>query len=108
MVEPITHPKQTADSRILLAGMATGMCVMQTAVAAREHGYKVTVVPEACATVDEEFEQVALTYLERVAGVRVGGGPSSSTGAAEDVFGGPRIEDAVAERRDLRASRSAT
>ena len=60
-----------AVDRILLAGMATEMCVAQTAIAAREHGYKVTVLADACACVDPADEQVALTYLERVTGVRV-------------------------------------
>ena len=55
--------------RILLAGMSTEGCVAQTAIAAKELGYKVTVVPAACATVDEELEQIALAYLTRVVGV---------------------------------------
>ncbi len=38
---------------------------------AREHGYKVSVVAEACSTVDEQDEELALRYLERVAGVRL-------------------------------------
>jgi nicotinamidase-related amidase len=57
--------------RILLAGTATEMCVAQTAIQARELGFKVTVLAHACATTDPELEQVALTYLERVAGVFV-------------------------------------
>lgn len=55
--------------RILLAGMSTEGCVAQTAIAAKEHGYKVTVVPSACATVDDELAQIALAYLTRVVGV---------------------------------------
>jgi nicotinamidase-related amidase len=57
--------------RILLAGAATEMCVAQTAVQARELGFKVTVLAHACVTTDPELEQVALTYLERVVGVFV-------------------------------------
>jgi nicotinamidase-related amidase len=57
--------------RILLAGAATEMCVTQTAIQARELGFKVTVVARACATTDSELETVALTYLERVVGARV-------------------------------------
>jgi nicotinamidase-related amidase len=56
--------------RIVLAGMSTEGCVAQTAIAARELGFKVTVVPDACATVDEGTERIALAYLERVVGVR--------------------------------------
>ena len=57
--------------RILLAGMSTEGCVAQTAIAARERGYKVTVVKSACATVDPESEEIALAYLIRVVGARV-------------------------------------
>lgn len=57
--------------RILLAGMATEMCVTQTAIDARERGLKVTVFARACAGVDPRDERIALEYLERVAGVHV-------------------------------------
>lgn len=57
--------------RILLAGMATEMCVTQTAIAARELGFKVTVVADACACVDERLERIALEYLREVVGVHV-------------------------------------
>jgi nicotinamidase-related amidase len=57
--------------RILLAGMATEMCVAQTAIAARELGYKVTVLADACACVDERLERIALEYLRAVVGVHV-------------------------------------
>jgi nicotinamidase-related amidase len=60
----------TAD-RLVLAGASTEGCVAQTAIAAREHGYKVSVVAEACATTDSELEEIALAYLTRVVGVRV-------------------------------------
>jgi len=61
--------EQLEVERILLAGSSTEGCVAQTAIAAREHGYKVTVVPAACATVAHELEQIALAYLTRVVGV---------------------------------------
>jgi nicotinamidase-related amidase len=57
--------------RLLLAGASTEGCVAQTAIDARELGFKVSVLAEACATVDERLERVALEYLEAVAGVRV-------------------------------------
>ena len=57
--------------RILLAGMATEMCVTQTAIAGRELGYKVTVLADACACVDEQREAIALEYLGDVVGVRI-------------------------------------
>jgi nicotinamidase-related amidase len=57
--------------RLLLGGMSTEGCVAQTAIDARELGFKVSVLAEACATVDERVERIALEYLESVVGVRV-------------------------------------
>jgi nicotinamidase-related amidase len=57
--------------RLLLAGASTEGCVAQTAIDGRELGFKVSVLADACATVDERVEQVALDYLESVVSVRV-------------------------------------
>lgn len=57
--------------RILLAGMATERCVTQTAIAARELDFKVTVLADACACVDERLEALALEYLRVIAGAFV-------------------------------------
>lgn len=57
--------------RILLAGAATEMCVIQSAIDARELGFKVSLVADACATVDEEMERLTFEYAERVVGARV-------------------------------------
>lgn len=57
--------------RLLLGGMSTEGCVAQSAIGARELGFKVTVLARACATVDVRVEHVALDYLEQVAGVVV-------------------------------------
>jgi len=57
--------------RLLLGGMSTEGCVAQTAIDARERGFKVSVLAQACATVDERVERIALEYLEAVAGARV-------------------------------------
>ena len=57
--------------RLLLGGMSTEGCVAQTTIDARELGFKVTVLASACATADERVEQVALEYLETVAGALV-------------------------------------
>jgi nicotinamidase-related amidase len=57
--------------RLLLAGAATEACVVQTAIDARELGFKVTILADACATVDEEIERLAFEYAERVVGARV-------------------------------------
>jgi nicotinamidase-related amidase len=57
--------------RILLAGTATEGCVVQTAIDARELGFKVSVLTGACATNDERLERIALEYLEQVVGARL-------------------------------------
>ena len=57
--------------RLLLGGTATEGCVVQTAIDARELEFKVTIVVDACATVDDELERIALAYAERVAGARL-------------------------------------
>jgi len=57
--------------RLLLAGGATEACVVQTGIDAREHGLQVTILADACATLDEELERVALRYAEEVAGMVV-------------------------------------
>jgi nicotinamidase-related amidase len=57
--------------RLLLVGTATEMCVAQTAIDARERGFKVTVVRGACVTVDERNEATALEYLEAITGSRL-------------------------------------
>ena len=57
--------------RILLAGAATEMCVIQTAIDAREEGFKVSILVDACATTDEELERLALEYAETIVGARL-------------------------------------
>jgi nicotinamidase-related amidase len=57
--------------RILLAGAATEMCVIQSAIDARELDFKVSIVADAYATVDEEMERLTFEYAERVVGARV-------------------------------------
>jgi nicotinamidase-related amidase len=57
--------------RVLLAGTATEMCVAQTAIDAREAGYRATVLVAACASIDDRNAALALEYLERVVGARL-------------------------------------
>ena len=57
--------------RILLAGAATEMCVVQTAIDAREEGFKVTILADACATTDERMERLAFEYSEKIVGAFV-------------------------------------
>lgn len=63
--------RQLEVEHLRLAGMATEMCVTQTAIAARELDFKVTVLPDACACVDERLERIALDYLRDVVGVHL-------------------------------------
>jgi nicotinamidase-related amidase len=63
--------------RILLAGAATEMCVVQTAIDAKEEGFKVSILADACATTDERMERLALEYAETIVGARVERGPAS-------------------------------
>ena len=56
---------------LLLGGTATERCVVQTAIDARELGFKVTVLREACAGVSERHERLAWEYLEEIVGARL-------------------------------------
>ena len=57
--------------RILLAGAATEMCVVQTAIDAKEEGFKVSILADACATTDPEIEDLALRYAAEIVGAFV-------------------------------------
>jgi nicotinamidase-related amidase len=57
--------------RVLLVGAATEGCVVQTALDAREHGLKATIIADACATTSSDLEELALRYAEEVGGIRV-------------------------------------
>ena len=57
--------------RVLVIGAATEGCVVQTALDAREHGLKATILADACATTDAGLEELALRYAENVGGIRV-------------------------------------
>jgi nicotinamidase-related amidase len=57
--------------RVLIAGAATEGCVVQTALDAREHGLRATILTEACATTNPELERLALRYATEVGGIHV-------------------------------------
>jgi nicotinamidase-related amidase len=57
--------------RVVIVGAATEGCVVQTALDAREHGLKATILADACATTDAELEATALRYAEEVGGIHV-------------------------------------
>jgi nicotinamidase-related amidase len=58
-------------AELLIAGTATERCVFQTVTDALRAGFEPAVQADACATVDEEHERLALRYLERVLSVPV-------------------------------------
>jgi nicotinamidase-related amidase len=57
--------------RLVLIGAATEMCVVQSAIDAKEEGFKVSILADACAAVDAEMERLSLEYAERVVGAFV-------------------------------------
>lgn len=63
--------RELGVDRIVLAGAATERCVVQTAIDGRELGFKVTILKDACAHVDEEIARIALTYAAQVVGAEV-------------------------------------
>jgi nicotinamidase-related amidase len=65
---------ELGTERLLLAGGSTEACVLQTGIDARECGYQVTILADACATIDSELEAIALRYAEEVAGIVVARG----------------------------------
>ena len=66
---PLAHVlADLSVTRLVLVGAATEMCVAQTGIDAREQGFQVTVLRDACATVDAENERISLAYLEHVTG----------------------------------------
>jgi nicotinamidase-related amidase len=65
--------------RILLIGSATEGCVVQTGIDAREAGFKVTIVADACATNDSALAEVALRYAKEVGGMHISDASSLPT-----------------------------
>jgi nicotinamidase-related amidase len=63
--------------RVVLVGLTTEGCIAQSAIDARELGYKVSVASAACGTTDAQLERVALRYLDEVVGVHLLGDESS-------------------------------
>jgi nicotinamidase-related amidase len=57
--------------RLLLAGGATERCLVQTAIDARELDFKVTILTDACATIDQELEELSFRYAEEVVGTQL-------------------------------------
>lgn len=60
-----------STKRVILVGAATEGCVVQTALAAREHGLQATILADACATADTGLEATALRYARDVGGIHV-------------------------------------
>jgi nicotinamidase-related amidase len=56
---------------LAVAGTATEMCVFQSVQDALRLGFSVSVLADACATVEPEYERMALEFLARVQGVAI-------------------------------------
>jgi nicotinamidase-related amidase len=63
--------EQLHVDRLVLIGSATEGCIVQTAIDAREHGLKTTIIADACASTDPELEAIARDYAEQVVGAHV-------------------------------------
>lgn len=57
--------------RLILAGIATNICVFFTAHDAHVHEYDITILSDCCAAESDEDHNVALDQLQRFLGVRV-------------------------------------
>jgi len=69
---PLPLILQTLEvDRLVIIGATTEMCVAQTAIDARERDFMVTVLADACPTVDLALAEIALEYLRSVAGALV-------------------------------------
>jgi nicotinamidase-related amidase len=71
--------RELEAERLVLAGMTLEGCVTQTAIDARERGFKVTVVEPACPRIDDEAAEVAVEYLRRIVGAWVETGAPFAT-----------------------------
>jgi nicotinamidase-related amidase len=65
--------RELAVDELVVAGSATELCVFQTVTDGLRLGFDLSVRANACATVDEENERLALDYLGRVLGVEIAG-----------------------------------
>jgi len=63
--------ERQATERVVIIGAATEGCVVQTAIDAREHDLKATILTDACATTDAQLEETALAYARDVGGIRL-------------------------------------
>jgi nicotinamidase-related amidase len=63
--------EELAVERLLFVGATTEGCIVQSGIDGREHGFKVTILAPACTTIDPSLERVALSYAEKVAGMRI-------------------------------------
>jgi nicotinamidase-related amidase len=57
--------------RLILAGIATNLCVFFTAHDAHMHEYDITVLSDCCAAESDEDHNIALDQLQRFLGVKV-------------------------------------
>jgi nicotinamidase-related amidase len=67
--------------RLVMIGASIEGCVVQTAIDAREHVFKTTIVANACASARPELEETALTYAESVVGAQIAQAPKTKRAA---------------------------
>ena len=63
--------RERGETALDVAGTATEMCVFQTATDAVRLGFAVAVLADACASVEDRHQALALQFLEEVLGVDV-------------------------------------
>jgi nicotinamidase-related amidase len=103
---PLSLVLQELDvDRLVLAGTATEMCVAQTAIQAREHGFAVTVLRDACANIEVADADIALAYLARVTGSSV---VRTADWVAETWTDGRQERGAPAREHAARATRASS
>ncbi|MFN2627269.1 MAG: isochorismatase family cysteine hydrolase [Gaiellaceae bacterium] len=63
--------RELETERVVLVGATTEGCVVQSGLDARELGFKVTILADACATTDPVLADLAVRYAEGVGGMRI-------------------------------------
>lgn len=56
---------------VVLVGLATEICIQNTAAGAFFHGYHITVPEDGIETVSDKFQKAGLDYMKRVFGAKI-------------------------------------
>lgn len=82
-VEVLTTIEQTGRSKLIIAGLASDVGVLLTALAARAHGYTTYVVWDATGTITIRSEQAAMSRMQQ-AGIILSSWSSLATEIQQD------------------------